>query len=160
MGCTMRTVLPDGFDPPKYRDWPGLPKGDVFYGEHRVDTTRQEVYIVEGILDAVVAGRYLPNTIALLGANTGLGPVRLEKLRRWCNRITLILDPDTAGSEAVEGTVRQWTWRGRTYRKKEPGMRDVLRRHFVVRVVELPEGLDPADLREGVVEHVRKARYL
>jgi len=158
VGASMRTVVDE---PPKYRDWPMTPKGDVFYGEHRIDTTRDEVVIVEGILDVVMASRYLPNVVGLLGANTGMGETRLEKLRRWTRRVTLVLDADQAGSEAVEGKVRTWTGRdGKQRQKKDPGLLDILRRHFVVRVAELPAGTDPAELREAVVPYVRRAKYL
>jgi hypothetical protein len=158
VGASMRTVVDE---PPKYRDWPMTPKAEVFYGEHRVDTTRAEVILVEGILDVVVASRYFPNVLGLLGAKTGCGPTRLEKLRRWTRQVTLVLDSDRAGSEAVEGKVRTWTdRRGRKREKKTPGLLDILRRHFVVRVAELPAGMDPADLREGVVPYVARARYL
>lgn len=156
VGASMRTVL--GEDP-KYRDWPRTPKGEVFYGENFVDTTRGVVNLVEGILDAVVGSRYLPNCMALLGANTGMGPERIAKLRRWCSRVNLILDPDTAGDKAVDGYYKTWVGRdGKERRKKIPGLRDILRRQFVVRVVTLPRGEDPASLREAVVPLVEEAQ--
>lgn len=157
VGASMRTVV--GEDP-KYRDWPKTPKGEVFYGEHLVDTTRGVVNLVEGILDAVVGSRYLPNCMALLGANTGMGPTRIAKLRRWCSRVNLILDPDIAGDKAIDGYWKTWTGRdGKERRKKIPGLKDILRKHLVVRVVTLPEGEDPASLREAVVPLVQEAQY-
>jgi len=161
VGATMRTVLPEGVDPPKYRDWPGLLKGEVFYGEHRVDTTRRVVYLVEGILDVIVASRYLPNVLGMLGANTGLGTMRLEKLRRWADCIYLCLDPDAAGAMAVEGRDATFTGRDGKERKKHvPGMREILRQSHVVKVVDLPHRQDPAVLRERIVPLVGEARYL
>lgn len=161
IGATMRTVLDDGIDPPKYRDTPMLPKGDLFYGEHNIDRTRGTVHIVEGILDAIVAGRYLPNVVAILGANTGMGPIRVAKLRRWCNRVVLLLDADKAGSEAVEGKWHEFKGKdGRMYRKYTPGLLALLRPYFVVLVATLPTGKDPADVGPDVVEYVKRARYL
>ncbi len=161
VGATLRTVLPEGVDPPKYRDTPGLPKGDIFYGEHRVDRTRGTVHIVEGILDAIVAGRYLPNVVALLGANTGMGAARVTKLRAWCNRVVLILDGDKAGSEAVNGKTKEWVGKdGRKHKKFTPGILHILRQHFVVLVAVLPQGKDPADVGPEVVGYVKEAKYL
>jgi len=161
VGATMRTVLPEGVDPPKYRDTPMLPKGDIFYGENFIDRTRGVVHIVEGILDAVVASRYLPNVVAILGANTGMGPTRVEKLRKWCNRVVLILDPDTAGSEAVSGKWKEWKGRdGKTRKKFIPGIRHLLSQYFVTKVVTLPVGKDPADVGVEIVHYVNAADYL
>lgn len=156
IGATMRTVLPPGVDDPKYRDTPDLTKGEIFYGEHDIDTTRGTVHIVEGILDAVIASRYLPNVVALLGANTGMGPERIAKLRRWADRVVLILDGDEAGREAVEG---KWVEKdGR--RRWKPGLREILRPYFVVMVAYLPQGTDPADVQHEVVRYVNDAVYL
>lgn len=161
VGATLRTVMPPGVDPPKYWDTPGLPKREVFYGEHLVDPTRDEVYLVEGILDAVVASRYLPNVVALLGAKTGILPTRLEKLRRWADRVTLILDSDRAGDEAISG---RWVDvkrpDGTVGRRFKPGILQALRPYLVVRVAHLPPGQDPADLGAEVVDYARRATYL
>jgi len=160
-GAGLRTVLPNGVDMPKYWDTPGLPKGDVFYGEDRVDTTIGEGTLVEGYLDVVVGSRYLPNTLGLLGANTGMGPVRVEKLRRWFDRVTLLLDPDAAGSKAVAGYWKEWKGRdGKTRRKWVRGIRDILRQYMPVRVGVIPHGEDPASLREKAVHYHKTARYL
>lgn len=157
VGASMRTVVNED---PKYRDWPKTPKDRVFYGEHRVDTTRGVVNLVEGIMDAVVGSKYLPNCFALLGANTGMGPERLAKLRRWCDRVNLILDPDVAGQKAVAGHWKTWQGKdGKQHRKKIPGLLDILRKYFVVRVVHLPEGEDPATMREELVPLVERAQH-
>jgi DNA primase len=139
---------------PKYHDTYGLPKDRVFYGEHLIDTTRNRVYIVEGILDAVFASRVLPNVVALMGANTGIGPERMRKLRNWCGAVTLVLDADTAGDNAWAG----WTdERGRHH----PGLREKLRQHFPVRVAHLPPGEDPASVSPVTLRTaVNEASYL
>lgn len=161
VGASLRSTLPEEADPPKYWDTPGLPKKEVFYGEHRVDTTIGEGNLVEGILDTIVASRYLPNVLGIMGAKTGMGPRRIEKLRRWFSRINLILDGDKAGEEAVAGHYK-------TFKRKDgsegqvwvPGLLDQLRPYLPVRVVKLPSGHDPADLAAALVPHVRQARYI
>ena len=126
----------------------------MFYGENFVDPTREHVYLVEGILDAVFASRVLPNAIALMGANTGIGDERLRKLRRWCRSLTIVLDSDKAGDEAWAGRLDH---RG----KHQPGLRDKLRKHFPVKVARLPAGEDPASVTAATLLHaVQGAVYL
>lgn len=153
VGCDRRTILPDGY--PKYHAWPpGFRKGEVFYGEHRLDRTLERVYLVEGPMDVVFASRVLPNVLGMLGAHTGIGPTRMAKLRKWARRITFVFDGDAAGSEAVVGRIDDW---GRHH----PGLRDHLRAAFSVDVAELPDGADPASLApEALLDAVRDARYL
>lgn len=138
----------------KYEDTPGMPKERVFYGEHAIDPTRGRVHIVEGILDAVFASRVLPNVVAMMGANTGIGPDRLRKLRSWCRAVTLVLDSDAAGNRAWAG------WddpRGRHH----PGLRELLKQYFPVSVAHLPAGEDPASVPPGrLLEAVSSATYL
>lgn len=154
VGASRRTVLPKDTEPIKYRDTYGLPKEDVFYGEHRIDSTREHAYLVEGILDVIFAARVLPNVLGLMGVNIGVGAARLTKLRRWCRTLTLIMDADQAGSEAVAG--RQ-DHKGRYI----PGLQARLRRHVVVRVATLPEKQDPASVPpEILLRAVERASYL
>ena len=69
---------------PKYHDLPFSPwKRGVFYGEHRIDTTREHVRLVEGVTSTVFASRLLPNVLGFLGAKSKVGGKRLEKLRQW-----------------------------------------------------------------------------
>ena len=90
-----------------------------------------------------------------------MGRVRVGKLRRWCNRVTLVLDADKAGGDAVQGRWKEFTGRdGRKRKKHIPGLRDILRPYFVVRVATLPQGEDPASLGQRVVEYARDARYI
>lgn len=154
VGAARRTVLPKEVDPIKYYDTPGLPKDRVFYGENFIDPTREHAYVVEGILDAIFASRVLPNVIALMGVNTGIGHDRLHKLRRWCRSVTLVLDSDKAGDEA-------WSGRVLPNGKRIPGLRDKLRRHFPVKVAHLPAGEDPASVPAAtLLQSVRSAAYL
>lgn len=154
VGAARRTVLPPAYEPIKYYDTPGMPKDRVFYGEHLVDPTREHVYLVEGILDAIFASRVLPNVVALMGVNTGIGGDRLHKLRRWCRSLTLVLDSDKAGDEA-------WAGRRDHRGRHRPGLRDKLRRHFPVKVARLPAGEDPASVPAAtLLSSVRAASYL
>lgn len=154
VGAARRTVLPREVEPIKYYDTPGLPKDRVFYGEHMVDPTREHVYLVEGILDAVFASRVLPNVIALMGVNTGIGAERLRKLRRWCRSLTLVLDSDKAGDEA-------WAGKDLPNGKHIPGLRERLRRHVAVKIAHLPSGEDPASVPAAtLVSTVQSAVYL
>jgi len=160
VGATRRTVHDDVM--PTYHDTAGLRKADVFYGEHDLDLTRRHVRLVEGPFDRVFASRVLPNVLAVMGAKTGLNregysPVRLEKLCRWADTVTLLFDPDKTGHEAVYGW---WTKRGEWVE----GLRDILRRNLVVKVGWLPEGWDPGEAGRRnpqlLVETDREAKYL
>lgn len=154
VGASRRTVLPKDQEPIKYLDTPGLPKERVFYGEHGIDTTRDRVFIVEGILDAIFAARVLPNVVALMGVNTGIGPERMRKLRNWCSAVTLILDADMAGHRAWAG------WDDEKGRH-QPGLRERLRKYFPVKIALLPEGHDPASVPPVILRSaVDEALYL
>jgi hypothetical protein len=161
IGATRRTVHKDVM--PTYLDTTGLPKSDIFYGEHDLDLTRRHVRLVEGPLDRVFASRVLPNVLAVLGAKTGLNkdgysPARLAKLRRWADVVTILFDPDRAGQEAVYGW---WNRKGTTFVE---GLREVLRPYLTVKVGWLPEGLDPAEAvrtnPRALILADRDARYL
>jgi hypothetical protein len=157
VGSTGRSVLPDGVDPPRYKDYPpefARVKTHFFYGEHLVDATLEHVYLCEGPLSVIYAARVLTNVLGMFGASTGVTPERLAKLRRWARKVTIIFDGDVAGREAVFGKVDP-------HGRHHEGLRDVLRQHFVVEVVTLPEGQDPASIQPDVLLHaVRAARYV
>lgn len=160
VGATRRTVHDDVM--PTYLDTAGLKKADVFYGEHDLDLTRRHIRLVEGPFDRVFASRVLPNVLAVMGAKTGLNrdgysPVRLEKLRRWADTVTLLFDPDKVGREAVYGWYdRKGEW--------VSGLRDVLRAALVVKVGWLPEGWDPGKAGQLdpqlLIRADREAKYL
>jgi len=140
VGCIRRAVV-DGQNP-KYLDTPGAAawKRTVFYGEHRIDRTISTAYLVEGPMGTIFASRIYPNVLGIMGASTGIGEVRLEKLKSWgVKLIILMLDSDKAGQEAVYG---RWDPHG----KFLPGLRQRLRPHFAVKIATLPEKQDPDDL--------------
>ena len=155
VGCLRRAVLP-GVKPP-YMDTPGayVWKKTVFFGEHRVDRTCDTAYLVEGPMDTIFAARAFPNVLGMMGAKTGVGAARLEKLQRWgVRKLVLIFDPDRAGQEAVYGGVN-------AHGDKFDGLRDKLRRHFVIKVATLPMGEDPASIPSSVLlQAVAAATYL
>jgi len=140
VGCLRRAVHPD--QQPKYKDTPGaiVWKKTVFYGEHLIDRTRGVAHVVEGPMGTIFAARLLPNVIGMMGADTGIEDERLAKLKRWgIKTLILMLDSDKKGAEAVYG---------RRYPDGEwkPGLRDLMRPHFVVKVAKLPPGEDPDDV--------------
>jgi len=158
VGAARRTIHPA--TEPRFFDTPGEWKGTVFYGEHRIDRTLDHVHIVEGVLGTVFASRVLPNAVGMLGALGHIDGERLDKLRRWCRKITLVLDADRAGREAVDG---KFDARGNWI----PGLRSALRESFVVKVTRLPEQhegratKDPADIPgAALLDAVRRAEYL
>lgn len=56
--------------------------------------------IVEGYFDALVlAGRSLPNTVAVCGV--ALSDYHCALIARYCSRVVLILDPDSAGQKGL-----------------------------------------------------------
>ena len=82
----------------------------------------------------------------------------MNKLHRWGIRtLVLILDSDAAGHAAVYGKV---TPKGEVI----PGLRDKLRRDFVVKVAKLPPNEDPDDVvrrdSTALLRIVKAARYL
>lgn len=162
VGCSRRTVW-DGVEP-KFYDTPGVWKSEVFYGEHDLDLTIEEGVLVEGVLGTIFARRVLPNSLGVLGvAGNDLGDVRLTKLRRWFRKLTLLYDNDPVGRNVVDGKLDP---KGRWI----PGLRQVLRREFVVKVGRLPtewagrKTKDPADYGDDTAEvllrAVRNAEYL
>ncbi len=105
-------------------------KGDLLYG---LDLARQAIaredraVVVEGNADAIALRQaaFLP-VVASMG--TALTEAQLRALARLTKRLFLCFDADAAGQDA---TLR--------------GMELAVRQGFVVRVVPLAEGTDPAD---------------
>jgi DNA primase len=111
-------------------------KGRHLYGAHlaRAHAARAgEVIVCEGYTDTIAlhhAG--IENAVGLMG--TALTPEQLAELARMGNKVTLALDADSAGHEAMLRAARV-----------------AAQRKLELRVVALPEGSDPAELiqREG-----------
>jgi DNA primase len=133
-------------DGPKYLNSPETPiyhKSRLLYGLNwaKSEIVRGgEALVVEGYTDVIalhMAG--LPVAVATCG--TALGEDHLDLLRRFTERVVLMFDADEAGAGA--------SLRG--FERSVPGDLDL-------RIAELPEGRDPADVVSAGELHVlRKA---
>ena len=133
---------------PKYLNSPETPlyrKSRLLYGLHmaRRDISRQDrAVVVEGYTD-VIALHQAGMESAVATCGTALGEEHLEVLGRLGERIVLAFDADRAGSDAV--------LRGEQVSRRSG-------RRLDLRVAELPDGKDPADLlQDGRLEELRQA---
>ncbi|MXY74465.1 MAG: DNA primase [Acidimicrobiia bacterium] len=137
-----------GGDGPKYLNSPETPlyrKSRLLYGLHlaRREISRSDrAVVVEGYTDVIAMHRAgMESAVATCG--TALGEEHLEALGRLGQRIVLAFDADRAGSDAV--------LRGERVSRRSG-------RRLDLRVAELPDGKDPADLlQEDRLEEVRQA---
>ncbi len=121
----------------KYINSPETPlfsKGRELYG---LDAARDgiawegQVVVLEGYTDCLMAHQHgLLNMVAVLG--TALGEAHLQVLRRFTDRIVLVLDGDDAG-------------RRRTNEIIDALLALFVRNQVDLRILTLPEGLDPCD---------------
>ncbi|MGH9429999.1 MAG: DNA primase [Terriglobia bacterium] len=120
-----------GDDLPKYLNSPETPiytKSRLLYGLDRAGTAIRKLdfaILVEGYMDAIslfAAG--VENTVASCGTSLTEAQVRL--LGRYTRRVVVNYDPDSAGVAATERSLNL-----------------LLEEGFEVRVLELPDGLDP-----------------
>ncbi len=126
-------VLPGDDSAAKYINSPETPvfrKNQNLYGldlaHPHMRRTRRAV-IMEGYTDVVIAHQFgLENAVAVLG--TALGPAHLQTLRHHCDTVVLLLDGDEAGQ-----------------RRSDEVLSLFLQAQMDVRVLSLPDGLDPAD---------------
>ncbi|MGO9240320.1 MAG: DNA primase [Bryobacteraceae bacterium] len=129
-------------DEPKYLNSPETPlyrKGAVLYNLNRARKAIQEAgcaILVEGYMDVIgVYAAGIHNVVATCG--TALTPAQVSALRRHAPETVLNFDPDKAGRSATERSI------------------DVLlNERMQVRVLELPEGVDPD---EYILEHSAEA---
>jgi 5S rRNA maturation endonuclease (ribonuclease M5) len=133
VGVTGRKYDPDAWGP-KYLHSRGKWRSMVFYGEHLFDPGLRSAVIVEGTFDVLAVHQAgVRNVLGMLGS--WLGKIQKEKLIQWVDELVLLPDGDKAGREAAER------------------IQEALRDKMDVRIAELPEGKDPADLS---VEEIRK----
>jgi DNA primase len=119
---------------PKYLNSPETElfhKSSLLYGYHKAKTAFSKTsfcIVVEGQFDLLLAHQsgYL-NTVAISG--TGLTLEHLSKIKNFTQTLVFALDSDNAGVKATERSVLL-----------------AYQQDFDVRVVVMPEGLDPADL--------------
>ena len=92
----------------------------------------REIVVVEGYTDVVMAHQCgVGNVVAVLGTALGSGHIRL--LRRYADRINLVLDADEAGQRRTNEILELF-----------------VAEQVDLRILTLPEGLDPCDY---VFEH-------
>ena len=125
----------DRDDGPKYINGPETAlfhKSRVLYGlDLAKDTLRKPgcdaALVTEGYTDCIAAHQAgFANTVATLG--TSLTEEHVKVLRRFVSRVVLVLDGDRAGQDAAEKHLQK-----------------LLAADVDLRVLSLPEGLDPAD---------------
>jgi DNA primase len=150
-------VLPEldygGFDPPKYlnsAETPLYKKARVLYGvpQARPEIVRAEQALVcEGYTDVMALHQAgFANAVATCG--TAVGTEHLRMIARYAQRVVLAFDGDAAGVKAAE---RAWE-AARELRSDGQGSA------LDVRVLVLPDELDPADLVRRVgAEGLRSA---
>lgn len=133
---------------PKYLNSPETPiyrKSRLLYGLHmaRREISRDDrAVVVEGYTDVIAMHQGgMGSAVATCG--TALGEEHMEVLGRLGERIVLAFDADRAGSDAV--------LRGERVSRRSG-------RRLDLRVAELPDGKDPADLlQDGRLEELRQA---
>ncbi len=127
-------VLPDSErQDPKYLNSPEselFTKSRLVYGfEQARDTIRQTetVVVMEGNTDVILAHQHgLTNAVATLG--TALTETHVGFLKRFARKVVLVFDGDTAGQKAAARAIDKF-----------------LAQEVDLRILTLPEGLDPAD---------------
>jgi len=129
-------VLPESgsTSPAKYINSPETPlfrKSENLYG---LDVARDALrksgtaLVVEGYTDCIVAHQHgFPNAVAVLG--TALGPRHIQVLKRFADRILLVLDGDEAGQRRANEVLQLFVGS-----------------EADLRVAIVPDGLDPCDL--------------
>lgn len=122
-----------GDDPAKYLNSPETPlfsKSRVLFGldvAKSAISAEKNAIVVEGYMDAVLLSQFgVENVVATMG--TALTDAHVKLLRPFVDRVYLCFDGDEAGIRAADRAVET-----------------ALRSRMDVRVVLMPEDLDPAD---------------
>ncbi len=154
---------------PKYLNSPQTPlfdKSAVLYG---LDLAREairrqdEVVIVEGYVDAVIAHQYgFRNTVACIGS--AITPRHVQQIKKMTRRLVLALDPDAAGEAATLRAIEvaQASFdhelvpvplppdpaavvKGKRRRNESPAgmVRFEEQVNAEIRILQLPDGIDP-----------------
>jgi DNA primase len=175
-GFGARILRPDDF--PKFLNSPETPlfsKSRLLYGMDRarkaIRATDQAV-IVEGYLDVIAVHQAgFENVVSPMG--TALTEDQLRLIKRFTRNIVLALDPDAAGKMAVlhgletarqslGGKVPVFDEGGDRYADAPSLLRFADRLQADLKVVALPDGLDPDELvernRDEWVELVKSAK--
>lgn len=143
-------LIQSGSSLPKYINSPETPifkKGENLFGLwHAKSYIKEKKYVimVEGYMDAILCYQFgFRNTVAPLG--TSVTEEQLRKLKKFTNKLLLIFDGDEPGILAAKRAINL-----------------VFKSGFIVKVVLLPEGEDPASLlkkfgQKGLKEYISKA---
>lgn len=144
---------PEGQEPPKYLNSPETPlfhKSRILYGYDRAKLSIRKfncTVLVEGQMDLVMSHQALwSNAVAVSG--TALTEEHVALIHRLSDNLILALDADEAGIRAAAKSARI-----------------ALAAGMDVKVVELPEGKDPADLikeegKEAWSAAMKKAKHV
>ncbi len=116
---------------PKYLNSPETPiyrKNAVLFNMHRARMAMRQrdlAVLVEGYMDVIGVWKAgIRNAVATCG--TALTPQQISLIRRHCDTVVVNFDSDAAGQAAAERSVEM-----------------LLREGLNVRVLELPDGMDP-----------------
>jgi len=136
-------ILPEagGTSPAKYINSPETPlfsKSKLLYGLELARTAMRKTgraLVMEGYTDCIVAHQHgFEDSVAVLG--TALGPGHVRILKRFADRIVLVLDGDEAGQRRANEVLELF-----------------VSENVDLRILTLPEGSDPCDfLQEHGVE--------
>lgn len=126
-------ILPGSDEGAKYINSPEtrlFQKSRQLYGfdlAHSSVRRARQALVMEGYTDVIVAHQCgVENAVAVLG--TALGQPHLKQLRHYCDSIVLLLDGDEAGQKRSDDVLELF-----------------LHAQLDVRVLTLPNGMDPAD---------------
>ncbi|NPA06016.1 MAG: DNA primase [Chloroflexi bacterium] len=152
VGFGGRTLDPEGI--PKYLNTPQtalFDKGKVLYG---LDRARQAIrerdlaVLVEGYMD-VIGLHQAGHRYAVSPMGTALTEHHLRLLKRYTRNIILALDPDAAGERAMLRSIdvaQRATDQITAELDARGALHHVQQLDLNIRVVTLPEGLDPDEL--------------
>ena len=137
-------ILPEagGTSPAKYINSPETPlfsKSKLLYGLDLARTAMRKTrraLVMEGYTDCIVAHQHgFEDAVAVLGTALGLGHVRI--LKRFADRIVLVLDGDEAGQRRANEVLELF-----------------VSENVDLQILTLPEGSDPCDFLQ---EHGEEA---
>jgi hypothetical protein len=109
-------------------------KGNFLFGEHLIEESRGDVFLVEGHIDAVIMWQYGYNAVATMG--TGFSDEQILRIVRCIpvNRGAVIMfDGDKAGKDAMVK------------------LRNLIAKKIQVKVIELPDECDPGGMSKKEV---------
>ncbi len=129
-------ILPGSDDPAKYKNSPETrlySKHEQLFGLDIAGAEVQKsrhIIVMEGYTDVIMAHQHgVPNVVAVCGTAIGEQHVRPRSLlRRYADRITLVLDGDEAGQKRTNQVLEMF-----------------VAEQVDLRVTKLPAGMDPCD---------------